>query len=377
MPTPSPFPSTPAEIAAVAAAAVRHRVPITPRGKGTGNYAQGIPMAGGLVLDLTRCTDIEITDGAMTAGAGARIVTMEAKARETGQELWMYPSTAQSTIGGFLSGGSGGTGSIEHGLNHQGFVLALDVVHATGEDVVQHVTGSRAQPYVHTYGTAGIIAAATVQLEPLREWQGLYASFPTFSQAISVIREIGRLEPKPRLVSADVPKVAAALPDDPAIPRGRASLRSIIEPAAVPAAAAMIEGAGGRIEEVRTGPQTSLRLSTLSYNHPTWWLQKSEPDTWFHLEVGGDALVDRIDEVHAVFPGGMLHIEAAHTVPIGMLNGIYSSPEQVYAGMTALRELGVGVHDPHQWYVDHEVAATKELAARTDPFGLLNPGKLR
>ena len=60
-----------------------------------------------------------------------------------------------------------------------------------------------------------------------------------------------------------------------------------------------------------------------------------------------------------------------------MLNSMYYSPEQVYAGMTALRELGVGVHDPHQWYVDHEVAATKELAARTDPFGLLNLGKLR
>jgi FAD/FMN-containing dehydrogenase len=371
------FPQDPEQVAAIVGAAARHGVPVTPRGKGTGNYGQGIPLHGGLVLDLSKVDAIEeIRDGAITAGAGARMITLESRARETGQELWMYPSTAQSSLGGFLSGGSGGTGSIEHGLNHNGFVTALDVVHATPDGRLVHVEGDAAQPYVHTYGTAGIIARATVRLEPLRDWRGLYASFPDFREAISVIREIGRLDPHPRLVSADTPAVAAALPADPAIPAGRASLRAIIDPAAIPAATALIEGAGGRVEEVREGPQTSLRLSTLSYNHPTWWLQKSAPGRWFHLEVGGDALVERIDEVHAVFAEGMLHIEAAHTVPIGMLNGVYRDPEQVYAGIETLRALGVGVHSPHQWYVDHEVEQTKALAAITDPQGLLNPGKL-
>ena len=61
---------------------------------------------------------------------------------------------------------------------------------------------------------------------------------------------------------------------------------------------------------------------------------------------------------------------------IGMLAGIYESPEQVYAGIDALKELGVGVHSPHQWFVDFEAARTQQLAASTDPRGLLNPGKL-
>ena len=39
------FPADAPAIAATVAAAVRHGVPITPRGKGTGNYGQAIPMA--------------------------------------------------------------------------------------------------------------------------------------------------------------------------------------------------------------------------------------------------------------------------------------------------------------------------------------------
>jgi FAD/FMN-containing dehydrogenase len=49
----------------------------------------------------------------------------------------------------------------------QGFALALDVVHATGRSELIHVAGPDADPYVHNYGTAGIIARATVALEPM------------------------------------------------------------------------------------------------------------------------------------------------------------------------------------------------------------------
>ncbi|CAN5162940.1 FAD-binding oxidoreductase [soil metagenome] len=371
------FPTTAEQIAAVVGAAARHHVPITPRGKGTGNYGQGIPMRGGLVLDMSKARGIvEVGDGFITVDAGTPMVMIEQAANAAGQQLLMYPSTAQSTIGGFLSGGSGGTGSIKHGSNHTGFVKALDVVHAVPDARLVHVEGADAQPYVHTYGTLGIIARATLALEPLQNWRGLYASFDTFANAISVIREIGRLEPTPRLVSADLPVLANALPDDPAIPKDRASLRAILDLETVEAASALIFGAGGRIEDVREGPQASMKISMLSYNHPIEWLQKSDPGKYFHVEVSGDALVERIDEVHAVFNGGMLHIEAQQNRPIGMLAGIYENPEQVYAGFAALEALGVGSHNPHHWEVDHEVERTRRLAVDTDPEGLLNPGKL-
>ena len=47
-------PGSEEQIALVAAAAARHRIPLTIRGGGTGNYGQSVPLKGGVVLDMTR-----------------------------------------------------------------------------------------------------------------------------------------------------------------------------------------------------------------------------------------------------------------------------------------------------------------------------------
>jgi FAD/FMN-containing dehydrogenase len=372
------YPASAEQIAQVVGAAVRHGVPITPRGKGTGNYGQGIPMAGGLVLDTSKArTIVEVGDGYLVADAGATMVALEQAANRAGQQLKMYPSTAQSTLGGFVSGGSGGTGSIKNGMLHTGFVSALDVVHAVPDAQLVHVEGADADPYIHNYGTAGIIARLTLILEPLQEWRAFLASFDDFQQVLDLITPFSQLEPTPRLVSGDLPTLAEALPADAAIPAGRASLRAILDAASVEKARALVEAAGGVVEDVREGAQATMRLSMTSYNHPIEWLQKAYPNTYFHVEVSGEALTTRIDEVHAVYDGGMLHIEGQRGRPIGMLAGRYSSADDVYAGFAKLEALGIGYHNPHQWFVDHEPVRTAELAATTDPQGLLNPGKLQ
>jgi FAD/FMN-containing dehydrogenase len=372
------YPSCAEQIAALLAAACTHGVPVTPRGKGTGNYGQGIPMQGGLVIDTRRANAIvEVGDGLITAEAGATMVAMEQAANAAGQQLWMYPSTAQSTIGGFLGGGSGGTGSLVHGSNWMGFVTALDVALPGEQPTVIHVEDDEAQTFVHTYGTAGVITRATVRLEPLQEWRSLYAVFPDFSVAQSALRLLAELRPAPRLVSADPAPICAKLPADPAIAPDQASLRAILDLSTLPDATRTIEQLGGAVADVRDGARHTLKLSSLSYNHPIYWLKRNSPDeTWFHVEVGGDALIDRLEEALAVYPNGLLHIEAAQQFPIGMLTAPYRSAAEVYAGYPALQELGVRVHSPHQWYVDHDVDELIALKARTDPSGILNPGKI-
>jgi len=120
-----------AEVVRVAAACARHRVPLTVRAGGTGNYGQAVPLEGGVLLDVTALAAVEWTrPGIMRVGAGAKMNAIDAELRPLGQELRMHPSTKRTaTIGGFVAGGSGGIGSVNYGgLREPGNILAARVV---------------------------------------------------------------------------------------------------------------------------------------------------------------------------------------------------------------------------------------------------------
>jgi len=74
------------ELRATLAACARARVAVVPRGAGTGNYGQCVPIHGGVVLDLTRLDRIlGITaDGVLCAEPGARMGKIEIEARKAG-----------------------------------------------------------------------------------------------------------------------------------------------------------------------------------------------------------------------------------------------------------------------------------------------------
>ena len=106
------------EIAAVVTAAVRHRIPLTLRGGGTGNYGQSVPLKGGVLLEMTGVNKIvAVEPGSIRIQAGAVIHSALEAALASGQQLMMYPSTMRSaTIGGYLGGGFAGIGSVRHGI---------------------------------------------------------------------------------------------------------------------------------------------------------------------------------------------------------------------------------------------------------------------
>lgn len=371
------LPRTSAEVPAIVAAAVALGVPVTARGRGTGNYAQAIPLHGGLVLDLSRAGTIhEVGDGWIEADAGARMVDLERAAWASDQQLWMYPSTVSSSVGGFLSGGSCGTGSLRHGNNDTGFAAALEVVTATSPPAVLRLAGEATTPYVHTYGVAGVITRATVRLEPLQPWRVLWASFPDVSDGLRVFRSIARVDPRPRLVSLDDARLVASMPADPALLHGRASLRAVVDAATLDEVRGLVESAGGRVESVREGLKAVLEASVLSYNHPTWWLMHGSPDRYVHIEAMGDVLEERHREALAVLEDSSMHFEARRDDQFVLVNGVYRGYEDVKRAMAALVDLGARVHDPHQYEVDHQVERIRELARVNDPWGLLNPGKL-
>jgi FAD/FMN-containing dehydrogenase len=376
------WPVDPAGLAAAVGLAHRHRVPVTVRGKGTGNYGQAIPLHDGLVIDTSDMDGIlEVGDGWMRAEAGATFVRMEAAARETGQELAMLPSTAGSTIGGFIAGGAGGTGSIEHGSNSEGFVMALDVVPCLDDPVPVAVEGAGTVPFIHAYGTTGVVATATVRLAPARDWVALFASFPASETAFQTAAAVGRrlmdAVPRPRLLSVDEPGLVATFGNDPHLSPWRHSVRAILDRAQLPAAEAAVKAGGGTVDSVR--PRGAGYLTSLSFNHVTHRARKARPELC-HLQVKGDALVDRSPEVREVMPGTLLHLDGFRIdgAPgyVGMLLAPFHGAIALYQGVAALRDLGVEISDPHTWTLSGDLTRLHATASEFDPEALLNPGKL-
>ena len=241
-----------------------------------------MPRFGGLVLDMTSLTEITaVTDRAISAQAGARMINLEQAAWNRGSQLWMYPSTVQSTLGGFLAGGSAGTGTIVHGRNHEGFVESVDVVYGTDDAELIHLEGDDAQPMVHTWrsgwhhrlghGTAGTIAGLEMPVRELhRAARRVHHRTGAVKGGTVAADPVGRR-------SAD----GGGLPDDPAIVKGRASVRGIFDARCVEQVTDIITTAGGRVEAIRDGIAQSIKMSTLSYNHPRGGYKKAYPASTF------------------------------------------------------------------------------------------------
>lgn len=188
-----------------------------------------------------------------------------------------------------------------------------------------------------------------------------------------------RLDPPPRLVSVDDAALVATYPQDPAMPAHRIGLRAAVDMSTVEEAVAAVTAAGARVEEVR--PDAVGYLTSFAFNHATLRAKRARPGLC-HLQVGGDALVHRDDEVRAVLPGGMLHLDGMRDPRGGpgfggLLLSEFAGAETLYSGIDRLRELGVAVVDPHTWLLGGPaLPVIREIAARNDPDGLLNPGKL-
>lgn len=176
------------EIAAVVSAAVRHRIPLTLRGGGTGNYGQSVPLKGGVVVDMTSLNQVvAVEPGHIRVQGGILISTALEAALATGQQLMMYPSTMRSaTIGGYLGGGFAGMGSVRHGIiRDSGMIEMLKIMTIEETPRVLTLTGEDVNFVFHSWGTTGIILEAQLKLVPAETWIDCIATFPSYGDTIA------------------------------------------------------------------------------------------------------------------------------------------------------------------------------------------------
>jgi len=169
-----------AETAADVQAAVRwaaaHRVPVIPRGAGTGIVGGTAPTDGCLVISLARMRairELSPQDEIAIVEPGVVNADLDRAARAHGLMYAPDPSSHETcTIGGNLATNAGGLRCVKYGVTRDS-VLGLEAVLAdgslirTGRRTVKGVTGyDLTGLLVGSEGTLGVITSATLRLRP-------------------------------------------------------------------------------------------------------------------------------------------------------------------------------------------------------------------
>ncbi|MBA3394399.1 MAG: FAD-binding protein [Deltaproteobacteria bacterium] len=193
------------QAAAVLRLCLEHKVPVTPRGAGSGMCGAALPIAGGVVLSTERMNRIkEIDPGDLVAVVEPGVVTGTLQEQVEAQGLFYPPDPASleyCSIGGNASTNAGGPRAFKYGVTRE-YILGLEVALMGGEILrcgrrtSKGVTGyDLVAGFVGTEGTFGVITELVVKLLPnppaAATVLGVFADVPTAGAAISALLREG------------------------------------------------------------------------------------------------------------------------------------------------------------------------------------------
>ncbi|TGT42848.1 FAD-binding oxidoreductase [Mesorhizobium sp. M8A.F.Ca.ET.165.01.1.1] len=392
-------PKTEAELIRVLAACHRHGVPVTPRGSGTGNYGQAMPLSGGVVLNLAEMNEIKsIAPGRVITGPGAILAEIDRETRaHSGQELRLSPSTYNTaSIGGFIAGGSGGVGSINFGgLRDFGNVLRLRVVTMEAEPKVLELTGEDLHKVTHAYGTNGIISEVEMPLTAAYEWVDVIVGFDAFMDAA---RYGNALACQDGILTKLITPIAAPVPQlyfkrhQKFFREGQSICVVMVAQHGLDAFLAFTRRAGGEVifNAALAAPEEKKGLPPayeLAWNHTTLRALRVDPSITYlqSLYPFPDqlALVEKMD---AMFPGEVFsHLEFVrldgNITCFGLPLVKFTTEARLDEIIRLHEDNGCPIFNPHRYTLEEggmKQTDAVQLAFKreTDPQGLLNPGKM-
>ncbi|MBU0511373.1 MAG: FAD-binding protein, partial [Chloroflexi bacterium] len=169
------LPANTEEVSQIVKLAAEARIPIVPRGMGSGMAAGSVPtVKGGMVVSLTRMNhilEIDTENATVLTEAGIITADLQVAVEETG---FFYPpdpsSIRHSTIGGNIACNAGGPRCLKYGVTGD-YVLGLTVVLAdgrilkTGGKPIKDVTGYDLNSlFTGSEGTLGLVTEALLKL---------------------------------------------------------------------------------------------------------------------------------------------------------------------------------------------------------------------
>ncbi|MFM1655410.1 FAD-binding oxidoreductase [Brevibacillus sp. B_LB10_24] len=387
-------PKSEEELVKVIKIAVEHRIPVTLRGAGTGNYGQAIPLTGGIVLDMSQLQEVlEIQPGYARVQAGVKLGQLERRLREAGQEMCIYPSTfMKSTAAGFVCGGSAGIGSVEWGFLWDGNVMELTVL--TMEEEPRRLTISGKEnllTYIHAYGTTGIVTEVVYRLTTRTEWTQIITSFDSTADALRFANELAYdSSVKKRLISqCEWPIPAYFLPLAKLIVPEKDVVFLEVSEENQTQVEALVHKHHGQVSHVipAANYHKGISLSDYTWNHSTLWGMKANPNlTYLQCEFHRTDFLQQVSQIKARFGDEYLtHFEYLRNdgliTPQCIPLITFQSEEKLAEMVRFLHSIGVQTFDPHTFILEEggwtehidAVIATKQ---QNDPYSLLNPGKI-
>lgn len=385
------FPTTEAEVLQIARACVKDKIPLTVRGAGTGNYGQCIPLNGGIILDTSKMNQIlSLKPGTACLQPGVKMAAFDKQARQIGWELRMAPSTYRTaTIGGFIGGGSVGMGSINYGqISDRGNLKRVRLVTMEEQPRVLELKGDEVQNVLHAYGTTGIITELEIPLAPAYPWQEAIVVFDDlmtaakFGQALADSNGIVK-----KLISihaAPIVSYFTALQNY--IPQGKHCALLMVSEYNFAALQDLVTEYQGEI--TYSSPAEAIKGNSLlefTWNHTTLHARSVDRNLTY-LQTFYFTL-ERLEQLYQPEDREiMIHLEFLRAgnkaVPAGLQLIRYTTEARLNEIIQNHEAQGAFIANPHVYtiedggnkQIDPQKVAFKQ---KVDPFGLLNPGKMR
>ena len=194
------LPMTTGHVQSVLRWAAKHRVPVVPRGAGTGLSGGATAVKNGIVLSTERMRSINIDPVTRTAVVQPGLFNAEVKAAVAQEGLWYPPDPASyeiCTIGGNAATNAGGLCCVKYGVTSE-YILGMEIVTADGRAVklggprLKDVAGlSMLKLFVGSEGTLGVITELTLRLLPAAPpARTVVGWFSSSEQAANAVAEI-------------------------------------------------------------------------------------------------------------------------------------------------------------------------------------------
>src|SRR5436190_7809227 len=225
-------PRTAEEISAILKICNKEKIPVTPRGAGTGLSGGALPHLGGVLLSTERMNSILNIDEQNLQVITEPGVITEVLQNAVKEKHLFYPPDPHSRgscfIGGNISENSGGPKAVKYGVVKD-YVLNLEIVLPTGEiiwtgaNVLKNATGyNLTQLIVGSEGTLGIVTKIVLKLIPLPRFDLLmlapFFSLEKASEAVSAIFRAGFTPSALELVEIDALKIVSKIFDTYVVP---------------------------------------------------------------------------------------------------------------------------------------------------------------